>query len=277
MVCFESSDRYPEALELTDRALELARRVGDRVWEGIFLGGPISSLVLLGRWDEALARSAAFGEVGGHGIDASLDSHLVHIRCERGETPLAREWLEDAARHASEEDIQVEIAHLVAEAQILRSEGRPREALGRAETVVEVRSKLGITYLHVKLGLVEALEAAFLLDDKPKLEELLLIVETLRPGERPPLLQAHAHRFRAKSTGDEAHFKTATSLFRELSLDFWLAVTLLEHGELLMEQGRPGAAEPLLADARAIFERLEAAPWLERVDVVAPPQAEVPA
>ena len=37
-------------------------------------------------------------------------------------------------------------------------------------------------------------------------------------------------------------------------MPFWLAVTLLEQGE---------AAG--LAEAREIFERLEAAPWLERV------------
>ncbi len=106
---------------------------------------------------------------------------------------------------------------------------------------------------------------------------MLRIVESLRPGERPPLLEAHANRFRAKSTGDEARFKTATNLFRDLSLEFWLAVTLLEHGELLTGQGKPEVAEPLLAEARKIFERLGAAPWLERLDVVSPPRAGVPA
>jgi hypothetical protein len=35
-------------------------------------------------------------------------------------------------------------------------------------------------------------------------------------------------------------------------------------------KSRASDAEPLLPEARAIFERLEAAPWLERIDVVRP-------
>jgi hypothetical protein len=55
-------------------------------------------------------------------------------------------------------------------------------------------------------------------------------------------------------------------------------VTELEHAERLAEQGRAAEAEPLLADARQIFERLEAMPWLERAMAVGPePQAQVPA
>ena len=38
----ESRDRYRDAVDTSDRGLELARHVGDRVWEEIFLYGPIS-------------------------------------------------------------------------------------------------------------------------------------------------------------------------------------------------------------------------------------------
>ena len=44
-----------------------------------------------------------------------------------------------------------------------------------------------------------------------------------------------------------------------------MAVALLEHGEWLIGQGRGNDAEPLLDGAQEIFERLPAAPWLERV------------
>ena len=93
------------------------------------------------------------------------------------------------------------------------------------------------------------------------------------------MLEAHAHRFRAKLSGDDAEFRAATARFRELGLTFWLAVTLLEHGELLAGQGRGADAEPLLAEAREIFEELRAAPWLERLDAVTTSRrrAEVPA
>ena len=60
-------------------------------------------------------------------------------------------------------------------------------------------------------------------------------------------------------------------------MPFYLGATQLEHAEWLSEQGRDAEAEPLLEEARAIFEELEAAPWLERVSAVAPRRAEVPA
>ena len=61
-------------------------------------------------------------------------------------------------------------------------------------------------------------------------------------------------------------------------MPFYLAVSELEHAEWLAEQGRAEEAEPLLAEAREIFERLGATPWLERADRAgAPKPAEVPA
>lgn len=41
-------------------------------------------------------------------------------------------------------------------------------------------------------------------------------------------------------------------------------MTLLEQGEWLMAQDRGEEAQPLLAEAREAFERLQATPWLER-------------
>jgi tetratricopeptide (TPR) repeat protein len=263
----ESSDRYAEACELTDKALELARRIGDRVWESIFLGGPISALVLLGRWDEALARLDESELLGGKGIDAALGSPAVQIFCERGDLPAAKAWLARAAGVRTEdEDVQTSAGYGMAETQLLRAEGRLVEALAAAEKLIALQPSLGATFLTVKCGLVEGLEAAFGLGEVEKVRELLAVVDELRPGERPPLLEAHAHRFRAKLAGDEGGFRAATALFRELSLRFALAVTLLEHGELLADRERRDDAEPLFEEARRIFEELGARPWLERVD-----------
>ena len=66
----------------------------------------------------------------------------------------------------------------------------------------------------------------------------------------------------------EQGFKNATGMFREMAVPFWMAVTLLEHGEWLTEQGRSGDARPLLDEARGVFEGLRAAPWLVRVEKV---------
>jgi len=68
--------------------------------------------------------------------------------------------------------------------------------------------------------------------------------------------------------GDDptAGFKTAIGMFREMSVPFWMAVTLLERGEWLVQQGRADEAEPVLAEVRTTFERLAARPWLERLE-----------
>jgi hypothetical protein len=104
------------------------------------------------------------------------------------------------------------------------------------------------------------------------------MVEELPPGLRPPFLEAQAHRFRARISDDEAGFKAAAAGFREYDFPFWLALAQLEHGEWLAAHGRTDEAGPLLAEAREIFERLGATPWLARVEAAeAVPRAEVQA
>ena len=59
------------------------------------------------------------------------------------------------------------------------------------------------------------------------------------------------------------------------SLPFLLAITLTEHAEWLTSVGRAQEAEPLLGEARETFERLEAKPWLARIETAqAGPRAE---
>ena len=67
--------------------------------------------------------------------------------------------------------------------------------------------------------------------------------------------------FRARINGDAAGYTGAEEIFRRLGVPFWLAVALLEHGKLTSDGS-------LLAEAREIFQRLEAAPWLDRVNEV---------
>ena len=64
-------------------------------------------------------------------------------------------------------------------------------------------------------------------------------------------------------------FKGAVGLFRELATPFYMAVTQVEYAEWLVGHGGAEIAEPLLAEAREIFERLEAGPWLERTALAA--------
>jgi len=57
---------------------------------------------------------------------------------------------------------------------------------------------------------------------------------------------------------------SAERQFEGLSLPFARAVTQLEHAEWLIEVRRTDEAVSLLDEARSEFERLRAAPWIER-------------
>jgi class 3 adenylate cyclase len=262
-VNYESADRYRDAADACTRAIEIARRVGDRLSEANFVYGPLSAFVLLGEWDEASARASG-AEAAEFPSLQSLLLQLVEVECARGDVAAARARIDQAAPLRESEDPQFRVGYAYAEAHVLRAEGRLREAFAAADSGLAHGTDLGVTFLSVKLCLVEALEAAYALGDTEKAEELVRTIEQLRPGERPPLLEAHAHRFRSKLSGDVAGYRAAEALFRELETPFWLAVTLLEHGEATGSEAR-------LAEAREIFEQLGATPWLERVGE---PQAE---
>jgi hypothetical protein len=134
---------------------------------------------------------------------------------------------------------------------------------------------------EVKLAFVEAVEAALALSDFVTAGELLSTSESLAPGDVTPLRQAHSARLRARlsaAQGDhqtvEPGFRAAAGLFREFNLTFYLAVTQLEYGEWLIQQERASEAVPLLAEAQGTFERLRAAPWLERIEQATPTPSE---
>jgi hypothetical protein len=195
----------------------------------------------------------------------SLLQSAVEIRLQRGDLDGARRVFSMFSRLETSTDVQERSSYLCSRASLRRVEGQPQEALADGEATIETGRTFGIPSQSVKQGIVEAVEAAFTLGEAAKIEELLTSIETVPPGSRPPYLNAQARRFRARLAGDGAGYEAAAEQFRQLGIPFWLAVTLLEHGELLLSQGQPSEAEPLIAEASEIFERLQARPWLERL------------
>jgi class 3 adenylate cyclase/tetratricopeptide (TPR) repeat protein len=262
----ENRDAFEECRVVSDRAIEIARRIGDRRMEEFIRTGSITTEVMLGRWDEALALADEIDPTDAGSVQAAF---VVQIECGRGSVSDARERL---GRHASalETDVpETRTMYAAAEAIVLRADGNARHALETAEQALpEGLNRVGAGFIGVKALLVEALECAFELNDAAKLEELLDGIEARPAGERSPLLAAHATRFRAKLEPDtslaNAAFRRAETDFRELGLVFPLAVTQLEHAERLAGAGQFGDAAPLLDEAREAFRRLEALPWVER-------------
>jgi class 3 adenylate cyclase/tetratricopeptide (TPR) repeat protein len=263
---FERIDSFAEAVAACERRADGARRLGSRYSEVAALCAQVSSLVLLGRWNEALASAA---EVEARTPTAWMRSMLglvVNVLCERGDLAEARRWHDSLGAFGDMADAQSVSGYAAREARLLRAEGRLSEALTAAARARAVGGLTGTTYLAAKLGLIEQLEAATALGDAEKLGELLETLDRLRPAQLTPLLRAQRARFRAHSkTGDvDADFREAADLFRQIEVPFYVAVTRLEQGERLRGHARPDEAEVAVEEARAIFRRLGAQPWLER-------------
>lgn len=270
---FAQGDRYEDAAETVRQGLAHARKVGNRYWEWQFLGFSYP-FYALGAWDEVLAMRDELPHEDWTRARLAYGTVLcsaVPVCVHRGELDEAKRVVEPLAALERSADVQERCYYGVAKAQILLAEGDRARALDVAESVFAERNSMGVALDAVKESFAVAMLAALELNRLDKAEELIAIVEQIAPGLRPQFLNAQVARFRAQLAarrGDaaesERRFKGATGLFRELALPFYLGVTQLEHGEWLATQGRPDEAEPLLTEARELFERLEARPWLER-------------
>jgi predicted ATPase/class 3 adenylate cyclase len=278
-VALQSLDRFAEMVDLAGQALELARRTGDRFRELSWLTGTLIPLILVGRWDQALAWA---GEARSSGELSSLEwvsqglVDLVGLYVDRGDLDQARDLLESIRVLETSENPESRIGYAARRAELLRAEEKPSEALATLEEVLAARTQFGLASHPVKHGLVLGVEAAIDLGDVARAEELLGIVGSARPGQVTPYLRAHAARLAARLAalrGEvesvEPGFLAAELGFRDLGTPFYLAVALTEHAEWLGDQGRQLQAEPLFAEAREIFEGLGAMPWLERTSRLA--------
>ena len=269
----EHTEQYADQIALTSEMETRALQRGDRERLAAGRTGSIPVLVELGRWQEALARVSEAGQLQASPWALGEAITAVPVLCEQGQIDAAaallraHEWQRDA------EQTDPAAEFLRVEARLLRAQDRPAEALAAAERVLGNRYEVGVTNRRVRDALVEAVEAAFELDDLTKTYELLSLVDQLQPGELTPSLEAHRARFHARLNARRGNheyvdddYQTAGKSFARHGLAFHEAATLIEHAEWLTSQGRSDEAQPLLDTARETFERLEAKPWLERLE-----------
>src|SRR6266542_4113031 len=269
------TDRHQDGVEYVQRGLALARKIGNRLWEWQMLG-QFYPFIALGHWDEALEMIGSIpeerlGEVRSVFSNIPMGLSIIHLN--RGELSGAAKVFDLLSEVEASADVQERASLAVANGMRARAEGRHGDALKAAERAFVDREFLGFGSETIKEAFVLATESALTLGDATKAEELLTIVEEVPPGRLPPFLDAQAKRFRARLAEqrgadglDEQLFKAATGVFRELATPFSMATTLLEHGQWLVAQGRVSEAKGLLDEAREIFARLKATPWLERVE-----------
>jgi len=260
-----------------ERALELARRIGDRVWEAVFACGLPGVLAMLDRWDEALERAAEAESLAVTEFQRGLLMNAVRVDVHRGEVEHARKVVAQNADMAQSENADFVSGYALTQALVLSAEGRHGEALPLVDRGLGLRERWTGSE---GIGRFLALEAVGANVDEQKLRELLEIVDELHSGELAPYLRAQQARFRARlpESDAESELMTAERLFVESEMPFDAGVCRLERAEWLDAQGRSAEAEALLAEARETFERLRAKPWLARTEQLpAQPRVAAPA
>jgi class 3 adenylate cyclase/tetratricopeptide (TPR) repeat protein len=257
--------RWQPFMANAEKALEAARRVGDRMWESQFLAGPIGTMAMLGRWDEALARAAEAEAVAATEFVRGLLLLLTPIHLHRGELVRVRELLAENEALAGSENVGWAAAYVLTEGLLHAAEGRREEALAAVDRAMALRSQFAGTQTIARF---DALEVVAEFEHEQKIRELLDMVDELSPAELAPYLRAQQARFRARlpEHDTEAELLTAEQLFAESEMPFYVAVTRLERAQHLLAHDRIDEARPLLEQARETFEGLRALPWLERVE-----------
>jgi predicted ATPase/class 3 adenylate cyclase len=264
-------DRYEDATLLYEQGIALARRAGHGLMEQNLRSELTFPLTAQGRWDEVL-ELASGDQVDLEGALLSLLTAVPEILAARGDSGGVAGFEAAGDRLRGSADVQDHATGANILAIVAEAGGDRRAVLALATEALEFGREVGPDGSDVKQAVVRAWESALARGEVDEARSLLAQLDALRPGELAPYLDAQRSRLRGRlaaaegADGVEAGFKQAAGAFRELGTPFWLAVTLLEHGEWLVGAGRPTDAEPLLTEARSIFERLEAAPWIERVD-----------
>ena len=272
------ADRFSETLSVAERGLALTKSRGDRLWEPILALIIMTARVGLGQWD-AVPKPTQEGYPAELGPDELVrlgyPALMARIQAGRGDTEALKRTLEVAGAVAGSQNVEWAATPEVAKAIALRFLGRPEEAL---QTAMPVATGPGeIANEDRREAYLEAGLAALELDNDEVVERLVKFVADLPPAVRTPLLRSTAARFEALLAARRGDVKAADERLvaaarelGEIEAPFNLAQVLLDHAELLSGAGREEEAAPLLAEARAIFERLGAKPWLQRADALQP-------
>ncbi len=264
--------RNEEALELCNRAIGLARRRGDRYYEWKLLAGSVADLYYLGRWNEALDVLARLPNDRPDAVisvaDAAQFTLLIHLA--RGNLAEAERDLAHVATMEGQGYAACDAAAAAARATFDRTRGQSASASEVADLTDLALAALGSAVVDSggQLLLIESIETAIAVDDLRTAGTLLDHLESYLERADMRYLAAEADRLTARlcvRRGDldqaERRYGRAASVFRELAYPFPLAIALLWRAEDLSKEGESGKRRE---EARQLFERLEARPWMER-------------
>jgi len=277
-IALNVTGRDEEADRLTIEALELARSRGNVNYTAWFAGGRAITLYLEGAWDEAVALADELLPDGpaAQGNPALASCVLAELALDRGDRERAERYLARVApgMEASSADQQQQAILNYRERLRAQAEGRIDDMLDLVERGVELLLELGYDETAANAAAV-GVEFARDEDDRERLARLVQLVDERSTVGRTWGFEAQLDRLRgalASLAGDHdaatGALAQALAQVRDRGKDFLLARVLTDYGAALARAGREGEAEPLLDEARSLFERMGAVAWLERLDAI---------
>ena len=273
MVQLDRLDRGEDVRPLMEDALELARRRGDRQWIDVLTASMITEYVLIGRWDEAELMAQDYEPFTLDITSVAAHVDLTELAWHRGLEDESRHWLERASAAGNPSDRRWQ-PNLLAQRRIGRIvEGRLDEAL--ATTAEEIGETLEQREqdIFIANALRAAASLAPLVEDRSPTEHALAAVKDAFGVDAPRSVTATTARLEgvlAKLRGDHGDaaesFGVALAAARSLDYVPWVAEILVDYATSLIADQRREDAQPLLAEAREIAERLRWARLLERLE-----------
>ena len=249
LVDFMSQDnRYAEAQRHVDDGLALARRVGNRYWEQIFLGfiyprfalgawpAALASMDELGGWDEHIRSRTAFTQ--------GFVAFGVAIHLHQGDDAGADRLLASFEILADSPDVQERAEYQTALAIKHWSTRDHVAAQAAAFAAMDFAADLGPTDYRIAESWVIAVDSAIALGDLDGAQALISRFGFDHPGQRRHFQLAHVMRASAAlaaARGDvgsvEDARKGAIGLFREIDYPLWTAVTAVRARDVAARTG----------------------------------------
>ena len=267
------------AVDVLQEAVDGARRLGDPVILTISASNLANVLIYVGSWSDAASLSmqtieeAAEYEGAAAGL---LYDRLALINALRGDLEAARKNFDRAAEllaPADREDVGI---HGGTGAAIQLIEGDHAAVLSGIDEIAGLAATFGWSSEMPRQMWPDAAEAALRSGELATADRLISLLEAEAPGRLSPYLQAQLTRTQARmaaargeTDGVEEGLHSAIERFSAMSYPYWEAMARLDLANWLIDQDRNEEAVLLSDTAAEIFERLGAAPDLDRARRVA--------
>jgi DNA-binding CsgD family transcriptional regulator len=267
-LCYYLED-YAAARRVLERALGLARPIGARREVAVLLDTLAAVEVRLGRYASAHGKSAeALRLARAEGDDtqaASCLTTLAGVDAVQGRERQARARVEEALALVPGDHL-VRAWGLTALALLELGLGRVERAVELAPRLDDVFAAVGGQAANEVRWLPILVESCVRLgrDDEAARASERLAASAAGFGAGWEAVAARCRALVARGAHAEALFERALDLHRASPRPFERAWTELCYGEWLRRARRRREARPQLESALATFERLHAAPWVER-------------